>query len=739
MIRYDVAREVVLFLLIGFLLRAECSDGSSRCFDGRISNVTLDPAHMQSHLHVHKLEHVVTSNLLMFKRSYRHFDATNKNLFQDDFPLNWVQTLCPNTMEHFSKMPSFEYSDMSGHQPVLSTEGAMVFSCMLRAVDRVAQKVGCPWYLHAGSALGAFVHGGPIPWDDDVDVIFDSSCAHDFRLEMERFSVDDVKFSCRDSHDGFKITLDDERFPMTSAGWRFPFIDVFYFHKNESTGFVHEMTGIDRGTSAANFVNGSHPMFERHDLKWPADFFFNVRQYFYGGYFYWAPLGLAELRYKASHCVRGGYNHRLENRNGITGVHRIDCCELSDHFPFYLRKAEADGVIGEYLMIGEAVQHTTLINETTMHVMSSWYTNHDSKAPQADKPHDNFSDVVKCSPASGVCVTLPRRALDMSVSQRLWNTSVADRQKWKNSPVAPTAQELASLIPNLDVVEVDNSISRSCPFVHHGNFRVVEFNAERGTHWIDTVALFNSSQQLRHADVIIFNEVDIGMARSGNVHTVRLLAFALGMNYAFGIEFIELTNGVKAEQIATLNMTNQLGLHGNAILSRCPMFNATNMRGPVEPAYFSDKPTFKNANGYEKRLGQRAIILASSFHSSRSLAWSRDKTAMDYMVLGSVHKLARVMLSRVQAYINESFAATVLIGGDQFKSFCTGVGLSQFDTNGTATWRASCSTTGNGEGDIICGSANIMLQHRPAVLVPCYRNILLSDHAIIAADFNIGH
>jgi phosphorylcholine metabolism protein LicD len=101
---------------------------------------------------------------------------------------------------------------MSGHQPVLSTEGAMVFSCMLRAVDMVAQKVGCPWYLHAGSALGAFVHGGPIPWDDDVDVIFDSACAHDFRLEMERFSVDDVKFFCRDSHDGFKITLDDERF-----------------------------------------------------------------------------------------------------------------------------------------------------------------------------------------------------------------------------------------------------------------------------------------------------------------------------------------------------------------------------------------------------------------------------------------------------------------------------------------------------------------------------------------------
>jgi hypothetical protein len=135
-----------------------------------------------------------------------------------------------------------------------------------------------------------------------------------------------------------------------------------------------------------------------------------VRQYFYGGYFYWAPRGLAELKYSASHCVRGGYNHRLENRSGISGVHRIDCCELSDHFPFYLRKTEADGVIGEYLMIGEAVQHTTLINETTMHVTSSWYANHDSKAPQADKPHDKFSDVVKCSPASGVCVTLPRRA-----------------------------------------------------------------------------------------------------------------------------------------------------------------------------------------------------------------------------------------------------------------------------------------------------------------------------------------
>ena len=41
---------------------------------------------------------------------------------------------------------------------------------LLRELDRVCELIGVPYYLAAGTALGALRHGGFIPWDDDIDV-----------------------------------------------------------------------------------------------------------------------------------------------------------------------------------------------------------------------------------------------------------------------------------------------------------------------------------------------------------------------------------------------------------------------------------------------------------------------------------------------------------------------------------------------------------------------------------------
>ncbi len=93
---------------------------------------------------------------------------------------------------------------------------------------------------------------------------------------------------------------------------------------------------------------------------------------------------------------------------------------------------------------------------------------------------------------------------------------------------------------------------------------------------------------LRQADVIVLNEVDWGMKRTGYRNVVADLASALKMNYAYGAEFIEVDpialgkekfEGVKegerealAEHI-TIDPERYKGLHGTAILSRFPLIN----------------------------------------------------------------------------------------------------------------------------------------------------------------------
>jgi len=91
---------------------------------------------------------------------------------------------------------------------------------------------------------------------------------------------------------------------------------------------------------------------------------------------------------------------------------------------------------------------------------------------------------------------------------------------------------------------------------------------------------------LRAADVIVLNEVDFGMKRTGYRHIAEDLAARLGMNYAFGVQFVELSPvalsreppGADKEESEILNLVKvdparYKGLHGVAILSRYPLEN----------------------------------------------------------------------------------------------------------------------------------------------------------------------
>ncbi len=98
--------------------------------------------------------------------------------------------------------------------------------------------------------------------------------------------------------------------------------------------------------------------------------------------------------------------------------------------------------------------------------------------------------------------------------------------------------------------------------------------------------LMAEAEMLRAADVIVLNEVDIGMKRSGYRNIAAELATALGMNYAFGTQFVELspiyltskvTPADKAEgeilEIISVDPQRYKGLNGVAILSRFPLEN----------------------------------------------------------------------------------------------------------------------------------------------------------------------
>jgi len=360
-------------------------------------------------------------------------------------------------------------------------------------------------------------------------------------------------------------------------------------------------------------------------VKFKIEDFFPTRPYYFGGIYLFGPRPyISELRgYTKQNCVMSPFIHRLEEFMPESPLLEkdlcLDCRKLHGLFPFVYDNADG---------------------EETIKV-------------------SGLSRVLKLYPVVG---TTFHPVVDTTIEQRL---------KWFNS--APSnAQQITDQITNLNKVEIDNTIA---PVGVFGGklLHVVEFNAERGRRWLE------SSELLKDADVIILNEMDVGMARSDQQHTTRLMAYHLGMNYAWGLEFVELTLGDGGDrQSIGPNEQNMNGLHGNAILSKFIISNATIFRNNVG-SYFSSKSNAVNAGGLERRLGGRMIMLGRIVVNDVAV------------VIGSTHKVGGFG-PEIKDYIGTSPA---IIAGDQGPQLCKDVGLNVIKSKENhPTWPASCDSMG---------------------------------------------
>ena len=140
--------------------------------------------------------------------------------------------------------------------------------------------------------------------------------------------------------------------------------------------------------------------------------------------------------------------------------------------------------------------------------------------------------------------------------------------------------------------------------------RFVSWNIEKGRRLEGLRRAFRTDARLAAADVVMLQEADVGMARSGNQFVARELARALSFNFAFAPAYIELTKGV-GDDLASPG-DNLTGMQGNAILSRFPITAAHTLCLPqcFEPFERAEKRYgYRNALRCELEYGERAITV----------------------------------------------------------------------------------------------------------------------------------
>jgi len=128
------------------------------------------------------------------------------------------------------------------------------------------------------------------------------------------------------------------------------------------------------------------------------------------------------------------------------------------------------------------------------------------------------------------------------------------------------------------------------------SIRVVDWNIDRG------LRLEGIIDFLEHvnADVLILQEVDINARRTQRRNIAEEIARKLQMNYAFGREFEELTQGSKASP----------AYHGQATLSRWSISNPRVLRFRRQSNFWRPHWFLPRVELFQERLGGRIALLA---------------------------------------------------------------------------------------------------------------------------------
>jgi endonuclease/exonuclease/phosphatase family metal-dependent hydrolase len=125
--------------------------------------------------------------------------------------------------------------------------------------------------------------------------------------------------------------------------------------------------------------------------------------------------------------------------------------------------------------------------------------------------------------------------------------------------------------------------------------RVVNWNIDRGLR-LPEVANFLESQQ---ADLITLQEVDLNARRTHRLNVAEELARRLRMNYVFGREFEELTQGPRTSP----------AYHGQATLSNWALKNPRVIRFRSQSGFWRPRWFLPRTEPFQERLGGRIALV----------------------------------------------------------------------------------------------------------------------------------
>ena len=261
--------------------------------------------------------------ILIFGITSLHFNCVYKDIVNTE---PWF------TVYHkdMSKLQSVIPKDLKLFSLAMNKSEFGVTVKLLEVFTQVMEKHNLRYVINGGSLLGIYRHHGPIPWDDDLDVLADVDQKDRISKALETLSPEYVLFKGGGFSDGrwklYSKEYSKQGFKVKK--WKWPFLDIFWYK--------------DKGTYILD-------IFRKNKMK--RRDFYPLRKRPFGNLSIYAPCNVsAKLKINKidwNMCVSNNFNHRKEVRVKEKTI-RVPCQKLYKYFPF-VHRVNTEGVTMEYL------------------------------------------------------------------------------------------------------------------------------------------------------------------------------------------------------------------------------------------------------------------------------------------------------------------------------------------------------------------------------------------------------
>ena len=152
-------------------------------------------------------------------------------------------------------------------------------------------------------------------------------------------------------------------------------------------------------------------------------------------------------------------------------------------------------------------------------------------------------------------------------------------------------------VSNDQEIEVGNFAPRGPVPGPHASIRVVDWNINRGLQVSGIIEFLSSTK----ADLILLQEVDLNARRTRHLSIAREISQKLEMNYIFGREFQELSQGPRTTP----------AYHGQATLSPWPLSQSRILRFRRQSSFWRPRWFLPRIPPFQERVGGRMALVSN--------------------------------------------------------------------------------------------------------------------------------